>query len=159
MIYLILKSTEKISFKNMVSSYFDLPLYFLFCRTAGMQPTKGLRGPGPSIFQVIIIYLKQGWAPSFFNQVEGLREPGTSNLETTTICLPAKSRKRRLSQISKYRTGANKGRGLHSKKIFWSIGAAYKQERLQFKKNFLKKINLLIHKTCYKSHQKMLDLS
>ena len=39
----------------------------------------------------------------------------------------------------KYRTGANKGRGLYSKKILWSIGAAYKQERLQLKKNFLKK--------------------
>ena len=38
-----------------------------------------------------------------------------------------------------YRTGANKGRGLYSKKILWSIGAAYKQERLQLKKNFLKK--------------------
>ena len=58
-----------------------------------------------------------------------------------------------------YRTGANKGRGLYSKKIFWSIGAAYKQERLQFKKKFLKKINLLIHKTCYKSHQKMLGVA
>ena len=38
-----------------------------------------------------------------------------------------------------YRTGANKGRGLYSKKILWSIGAAYKQERLQLKKNFLKR--------------------
>ena len=41
--------------------------------------------------------------------------------------------------ILSYRTGANKGRGLYSKKILWSIGAAYKQERLQLKKNFLKK--------------------
>ena len=42
-------------------------------------------------------------------------------------------------EILSYRTGANKGRGLYSKKILWSIGAAYKQERLQLKKNFLKK--------------------
>ena len=44
-----------------------------------------------------------------------------------------------LAFYSDYRTGANKGRGLYSKKILWSIGAAYKQERLQLKKNFLKK--------------------
>ena len=43
----------------------------------------------------------------------------------------------------KYRTGANKGRGLYSKKIFWAILAANNQERLIFENYFSHQFSLV----------------
>ena len=40
----------------------------------------------------------------------------------------------------RYRTRANKGRGLYSKNVFWAIIAAINQERLLFENHFIHRI-------------------
>ena len=49
--------------------------------------------------------------------------------------------------LGKYRTRANKGRGLYSKNIFWPILAANNRERLLFKNCFSQQLKIDIEMT------------